>query len=329
VFEPNAPRSPEGEPASSAGWVFGECWRVRSRLLVLCCAVSFLPPFRRLTGRGWAKPPAVRRAYLDYGRKLRMTISEGVSGHDVPFCITRRVYASGYVERTGYFLSRSDFAIPRPSVRRSSAALEEVGAERSPESVRASRASLRRLVYQLGPDRMLTLTYAENMVDFDQARADFKKFKDSFSKRFPHSSFVAVPEQQQRGAWHWHVVLRGWFNIAALRRWWPHGYARIDYKKRKLRDDADKLGLYLAKYVGKGLGLLGRAAYSVCNRKVLDKPQIDRVRVRLRADGALPVWVRLESLFKHGALAAFAFNGVYWRIDHVENSGSCLYSGLG
>lgn len=258
-----------------------------------------------------------------------VNLSEGVPGWEVPFCVTSRFYASGYVERTGYFLRRSDFAIPGPSARRSSAQLEEVGAERSPENVRVSRSNLRRLVYQLGPDRMLTLTYAENMVDFDQARADFKRFKDSFSKRYPQSSFVAVPEQQGRGAWHWHVVLRGWFNIAQLRRWWPHGYARIDYKKRKIRSDADKLGLYLAKYIGKGLGLLGRAAYSVCNRKVLDKPRITRVRLWLSSSGDLPDWVHLESIFKHGALAAFAKDGVYWRIDHVENSSSDLHAGFG
>jgi len=246
-------------------------------------------------------------------------LSEGVAGHEVPFCITKRVYATGYVERTGYFLQRSDFAIPRPSARRRAVDLVADGAERAPESVRASKANLRRLVYQLGPDRMLTLTYAENMTDYDQAHRDFVKFKKSFLARFPHAAFIAVPEQQQRGAWHWHVVLRGWFNIATLRRWWPHGYARIDYKKRKLRDDADKLGVYLAKYVGKGLGLLGRAAYSVCNRKVLDKPAVTRVRVRLTASEGLPVWVRLQSLFSHGALASYAFQGIYWRLDHEQN----------
>jgi hypothetical protein len=167
---------------------------------------------------------------------------------------------------------------------------------------------------------MLTLTYAENMTDFDQARADFKRFKDSFQKRYPGSAFIAVPEQQQRGAWHWHVVLRGWFNIATLRRWWPHGYARIDYQKRKLRDDADKLGVYLAKYIGKGLGLLGRSAYAVCNRKVLDKPIVTRVRMRLTTSDGLPVWVRLQSIFTHCALASYAYQGIYWRLDHEQNS---------
>lgn len=248
--------------------------------------------------------------------RAKRNLSEGVAGHEVPFVVTKRVYASGYVERTGYFLPRSDFAIAGPSKRRKAAELVEVGAERSPESVRASKANLRRLVYRLAPDRMLTLTYAENMADFDQAKRDFKLFKDSFAKRYPMCSFVAVPEQQQRGAWHWHVVLRGWFNIAQLRRWWPHGYARIDYKKRKVRDDAAQLGVYLAKYVGKGLGLLGRASYAVCNRKMLDKVEVSRVRVRFTTSEGLPVWVRLQSLFTHGALACYAYQGIYWRIDH-------------
>lgn len=246
--------------------------------------------------------------------------SSSVVGHSVPFVLVTRKYSHGFVERTGYFLSRSDFAIPGPSARRSASELSAAGAERSPESVRVSKAALRRLVYSLAPDRMLTLTYRENMTDYDQAKKDFTKFRQSFSMRFPGSCFVAVPEKQQRGAWHFHVALRGYFSISTLRKWWPHGYARIDYRKRQLRADATKIGMYLSKYLGKDLGVLGRSAYSVCNRKVLDKPIKTVVRFALGVSDGLPDWVKLESIFKHNALAAFAFNGVYWRLDHVKST---------
>jgi len=213
-----------------------------------------------------------------------------------------------------------ELIVKHKSAGKTASELSAAGAERSPESVRVSKAALRRLVYSLAPDRMLTLTYRENVTDYGQAKRDFKKFKDSFSKRFPGSCFVAVPEKQQRGAWHFHVALRGYASISTLRKWWPHGYARIDYRKRQLRADATKIGMYLSKYLGKDLGVLGRSAYSVCNRKVLDKPIKTVVRFVLGVSDGLPDWVKLESIFKHNALAAFAFNGVYWRLDHVKST---------
>lgn len=250
-----------------------------------------------------------------------LNLSESAIGHTVPFVLVTRKYSQGFVERTGYFLSRSDFAIPGPSARRSAAALNaDSEAVRSPESVRASKAALRRLVYQLAPDRMLTLTYRENMTDYSQAQRDFTKFRKSFSMRFPGSCFVAVPEKQRRGAWHFHVALRGYCSISTLRRWWPHGHAQIDYRKRKIHSDSTKIGMYLSKYLGKDLGVLGRAAYSVCNRKVLDKPIKTVIRLFLGVSDGLPDWVKLESIFKHNALAAYAFNGIFWRLDHVKST---------
>lgn len=249
-------------------------------------------------------------------------LSASVAGHDSPFVLVTRKYSSGFVERTGYILPRSDFAIPGPSRRRSAAEMVADGGVRAPESVRASRASLRRLAYQLAPDRMLTLTYRENMEDYDQAKKDFTLFRKSFAMRYGASAFIAVPERQKRGAWHFHVALRGYFSIATLRRWWPHGYARIDYQKRQIKADAVKVGIYLSKYLGKDLGVLGRAAYSVCNRKVLDKPELTRIRFDLSARDGLPVWAKLQAIFMHNALAAYAYQGIYWRLDHVENSSS-------
>lgn len=255
---------------------------------------------------------------LEYKPRNR---SQGVPGWEVPFVVVTRRYAKGFVERTGYFLNRSDFAIPRPSKRRTAAQLLADGAERSEESVRASKANLRRLIYSLAPDRMLTLTYRENLCDYTQAKRDFDLFKKSFASRYPNSSFVAVPERQKRGAWHFHVALRGYFSIHRLRKWWPHGYARIDYQKRHLRDGVAGIGHYLSKYLSKDLGQLGRAAYSVCNRKVLDRPVISRVRIFLGASNdGIPQWVWLQSFFSHGAVASFAFQGIYWRLDHHENS---------
>lgn len=267
-------------------------------------------------------------SYLSYNR------SEGVAGWEPLFCVTQRRYSAGFVETVGYHLARSDFAIPRPSKRRTAAQLEADGVERSPESVRASKAAMRRLIYSLGPDRMLTLTYAENQEDYGVAAADFDRFRNSFRQAFPGRAFVAVPERQKRGAWHWHVALRGFVDVKKIQRMWAHGGVWINRgEKRKNEAGSGIAGLahYMAKYMAKDLGQLGRSAYRVLNRKLLDKPLVSKIRFALNtiAEQGLPMWARLEAYFAHNAVAFFAKDGVYWRLHNEQNSSSQIYSRLG
>lgn len=96
----------------------------------------------------------------------------------------------------------------------------------------------------------ITLTYAQNMKDHKQLYEDFKNFMKRIKYSYPAVDYIMVPEPQQRGAWHCHVLLR--FNdretvyipngeIAAL---WGHGYTTT-----KALRGVDNIGAYLSAYL--------------------------------------------------------------------------------
>lgn len=250
------------------------------------------------------------RNYLEFDY-VQPNRSEGVTGWNPPFIVKSRVYpASGLTERTGYFPARSEFAVPRGRPRRKASEM----VERSLESIAASKRALRRLVYALGPDRMLTLTFRENVEDFDVAYKAFRAFARSWHNNFPTSPVVAVPERQQRGAWHFHLALRGYHDVNVIRSFWKHG--AINIKKGK----KSGVSAYLAKYLGKDLAVLGRSAYRVINRKYLTAPAVSELRLFLNPISDLPLWVQMEARFSHSAIAFHSYNGIYWRLESHENA---------
>jgi hypothetical protein len=68
--------------------------------------------------------------------------------------------------------------------------------------------------------------------------------------------YVAVAEEQKRGAWHWHLAVCGRQDVALLRASWRHvvGEGNIDVSApgAKGRNDALALVRYLGKYLAKG-----------------------------------------------------------------------------
>lgn len=156
---------------------------------------------------------------------------------------------------------------------------------------RRARQRVRWSAKCIGADRLLTLTYRSNQEDFDLAKRHLAKFTAMCRRRWPDFKFVAVPERQERGAWHWHLAIRGWLDITVVRGfWWRVLGARVhwsDAGKPVLLDDAvtpgnvdvttprtrgrsrrvwhvDNLSAYLSKYISKAIcgGLDGRASYS-------------------------------------------------------------------
>ncbi len=77
---------------------------------------------------------------------------------------------------------------------------------------------------------MLTLTYRENVTDFDLACNHLSKFVRIVKGKLPGWIYIAVAEQQQRGAWHWHMAVRGRQDVDTLRACWQHvvGEGNID-----------------------------------------------------------------------------------------------------
>lgn len=173
---------------------------------------------------------------------------------------------------------------------------------------RRARQKLRWHCKCIGADRLLSLTFRENVSDYLQAEKVLTRFLALCRREWGASfRFVAVPELQKRGAWHFHLALRGFWNINKIRGfWWRALGAKVvwsDSGKPVLRDvtetpgnvdittprrrgvarrawDIDRLAGYLAKYVGKALAendLGGKPSYRSTRGL---HPRIDRYIVR-------------------------------------------------
>jgi hypothetical protein len=121
-------------------------------------------------------------------------------------------------------------------------------------------------------DHLVTLTYRECVSDVDRAEADLKRFLRLLREREGVTvSYVAVRELQQRGAWHWHLAVRGRLDVRILRRSWYQALGgsgdergrdapgavnarapRRDWSKGEQRGwNAEALIWYLGKYLAK------------------------------------------------------------------------------
>lgn len=127
-------------------------------------------------------------------------------------------------------------------------------------SVRQSIARMRRVINTncVNPAvvRWVTLTYAQNMTDTKILYDDFK----NFNKRFRYYlktkydglsyEYIAVPEPQERGAWHMHIIMI--FNRMppyidnnnVICPTWGHGFTSF-----QAVDNCDNFGAYLSAYL--------------------------------------------------------------------------------
>lgn len=164
--------------------------------------------------------------------------------------------------------------------------------ENEARALRRARQRIRWSTKAIGADRMLTLTYRENQTDRSLASKHLARFIARCRKEWSSFKYVAAPELQERGAWHWHIGVRGFVNYDKLRGfWWQAIGYRIRWSaegKPILRDtditpgnvqgqyykgsgkpqstwDTDRMAGYMAKYVGKALaaGDSGEKSYSV------------------------------------------------------------------
>lgn len=102
--------------------------------------------------------------------------------------------------------------------------------------------------------RWVTLTYAENMTDTKRLYKDYAAFWKDFQNYLAvehktSAEYIAVPEPQERGAWHFHCLF--FFPSKApdipskdLADLWGHGFVYIKRVHGK-----NNLGLYLTAYL--------------------------------------------------------------------------------
>ncbi len=198
------------------------------------------PPARSTSadGRGGAAAPRLdKRTYLDreQGR----------------WKATLRDYGGGLCEVGWAFI---------PSLKPIKAARGE-SEERTLHADRAARRArsrLRQLALASKADHLLTLTYRANVTDYGQASDDLSRFIRRVRSAVPDWVYIAVPERQQRGAWHWHMAVVGRQDVGLLRGCWLDVVeeGNIDVQPPKRGTINRRLGIvtYLGKYLTKGFG---------------------------------------------------------------------------
>lgn len=125
-------------------------------------------------------------------------------------------------------------------------------------SVQRTRSGIYDRIRQIGADRLLTLTVRENLSDLDRFQAGVKRFLRAIDRQMRGLQYVAVFEQQKRGAWHAHLAIRGFRDVRTLRRLWlaivGKGQGNVDITPPRRRE---RLASYLAKYVAKNIAQHG------------------------------------------------------------------------
>lgn len=124
-----------------------------------------------------------------------------------------------------------------PKAEKSESEIEADRKDNHRRAVSHAKKTTRYLVQQMQADRLLTLTYRENVQDREKVKADFTRFrrlvKEGWKGRqgLADWRYVAVLELQERGAFHVHIAVRGWQPITFLRECWYRACgASIDAK---------------------------------------------------------------------------------------------------
>lgn len=156
---------------------------------------------------------------------------------------------------------------PLPLPNRAKRGESEKREQNDEDSAKRAKQAVRHRCKAISADRMITLTYRENMHDFERLKRDWDTFRRKMSK---HRQFhyVAAIELQERGAFHIHVAVHGRQSYHLLKAIWlgivgeGMGFAHVrnpnDFYKNKLpgasKDNRQLQHLiagYLSKYITK------------------------------------------------------------------------------
>ncbi len=135
----------------------------------------------------------------------------------------------------------------------------------SPESrlsgERRARTQVRRLAMAHGLSTMWTLTFAEEVTEWEQARRLFDGFVRRCKRKLGRFHRLMVPEIQEGRAassgarvWHFHVAVSVHVRHEVLKRLWGHGFVHLAFTNKSSSKSAQKVARYIAKYAGKELG---------------------------------------------------------------------------
>ncbi len=122
-------------------------------------------------------------------------------------------------------------------------------------NVRRTLTKLRQIIeYNTDKEKSLfiTLTYADDIKDTNKMQKDFEKFifdlRKLFAKEQIKIEYIMIPEPQQRGTWHIHLIIIGdrslYVDNKVVTKIWKKGQTKTE-KIRNVR----KLAHYLTAYV--------------------------------------------------------------------------------
>lgn len=150
---------------------------------------------------------------------------------------------------------------------------EKYKKERSERSIRRARKNIQDILNANLDDRsyFLTLTFAENLQDYEKANARFNYYIRQKNKGI---KYLAIKEHQQRGAIHYHLIV---FDIEKqalenLVSSWTYGFTHL---KKITNKYSWSISNYLTKYFVKEKNQLVKAGYRIFTKSNnLQKPLI-------------------------------------------------------
>jgi len=173
------------------------------------------------------------------------------------------------------------------------------------DAAKRAKQQVRLRCKAISADRMITLTYRENMMDKARLKKDFDALRRRLG-RVQDFQYVAVAERQKRGAWHLHIAVKGRQNYRVLRSIWRsivgEDNGNIDvrnpFKERGLRH---RLASYISKYITKDFAehALNEKRYWTSRGVVI--PDQQSIAHLLADDPIDAIKVAFESVLKVGS----------------------------
>lgn len=207
------------------------------------------------------------------------------------FYLTARHYASGDVEITALKLDSEDSLKRGGGAKRENKKKSEMSEPVLKKSIQRAKTMIRRKVKEMMADRMLTLTFRENVTDINVAWNCFHYFAKLLRKEFPDFQYVCVPEYQKRGAVHFHIAIKGYKNYNFVRKLWKRAVGQFDGNiditdSRKAADknswNPRRIANYIAKYISKTeQAEFNRRRYSSGGKIVIPSPLTGWVAIGL------------------------------------------------
>lgn len=137
------------------------------------------------------------------------------------FYVSMRHYATDDVDVTAIRLGSEDRLGKGGGAARKNSSKGQMDELTLLKAQKRAAQSVRRKALTMQADRMLTLTFKDNLTDKKAAWDIFKYFSRLMRWRYGERwVYIAAPEYQKRGAVHFHLAIKGYFSVKIVRLLW-------------------------------------------------------------------------------------------------------------